>query len=94
MKKFWFVKPDSYKLLVNAIKYPLYDSFLKDFGPFFKNGIYITVIEGKPNLWGYMPYPKIEDIDSKKWLIKNGYIYMGDISRKSKLENLKNNSNK
>jgi len=89
-KKFWFVKPDSYKLLTNEIKYTLYDSFLKDYGPFFKNGVYITLIESsnKPDIWGYMPYPEIERIDSKKWLIDTDYIFMGEISRKSKLEKL------
>lgn len=91
-KKFWFVKPDSYKLLVNDIKYARYDSFLKDSGPFFKNGVYITLTEysNKPNIWGYMPYPEIERINSKEWLIDRDYIFMGEISRKSKLEKLNN----
>ena len=99
MKKYWFVQPDCYNkhIIDNYIvfdKGSYYDHIDKSLFDTNPNGIYLTIDNYKGfDIIGFMPYPNAMKGTSKQWLIDNGYIYMGELSRKTKLEKLKELSN-
>ena len=97
MKRYWFVRPDCYNKysIDNAIGQVMnkgcsyYDNMSKQIFHFNPNGIYLTLEKYKgTDITGFMPYPDAIKTTSKQWLIDNDYVYMGELSRKAKLEKL------
>lgn len=106
MKKYWFVRPDCYNkyAIDNAIGTIMnkgcsgcsyYDNISKDLLYNHPNGIYLTIENYKgSDIPGFMPYPDGMKGSSKQWLINNEYLYMGELSRKAKLQKLNKLSEK
>lgn len=105
-KNYWLVKPDCYHIMNSILNTDYPDFAIEKFKTEYKNGLYVFFEHDFISPTGikrsHMPCPNFNNpsysdsgrLDSTKmYLDMNDYKFMGEISRKSKLEKLKNINN-
>ena len=105
-KNYWLILPDSYNVMNKILDTDYTDSAIEKFKIGYKRGLYVyfehDIYSTIGIKRGHMRCPDFDDpayIDSgkrdssKMWLERNDYKFMGEISRKYKLEKLNNIKN-
>ena len=95
-KYYWLIKPECYPFINKILNSKFTNCDIDSFIKFHTKGIYITYdkqMTSDYHKWGHMPYPDYYKNDnikkSKFWLRRWGFKFQGEISRKSKLQKIK-----